>query len=411
MKAVSIIWLFLFLYFCDTNSVFAQKTYEEWLELGKYEYYKTFPYNDLNEAEKAFQKAIELNPKGYEAWYRLAMTYQKKYCNQFEDVESYKKIYAQAISNCYSKTIELAPEEVNLTDFEFDPSGNYTNAWGRLALAYSIFHRNDSALWALRQMSNKYFFDVLTEMTQNMLNEVEPNAILFVNSETIYYYLLHNQLILKFRPDVKIIYFEGMNAVWYDVYLQDLYFPELHISKDEIESNQEARILENSLVFSHHQIRKSLEFPFSSNTVINRANWFFYKILQHNAFRYPVYVIASFDNEITRAMKNHWQITGLNKKLFFEIPEKPYEELLINAKKWKFEIIKSKNGNISNYLLKKLQFYRLPFIHYAYNHISQNKELVKNLIEELEKVLPESILPMQKDIKDFFLQIKQAASK
>jgi len=392
-------------------SVFCQQSYEEWMEIGKYEYHKTFPYNDLNAAENAFKKAIQMNPSSFEAWYRLGLTYQKKYCFQFENIEPFKKNQAVLIADCYKKSIELNKQYSELKDINFEPIELYTQVWGKLAMAYANYNQLDSMKWALKEMSKNFFYEALLEMSQNLLNEIDKNGILWVNNETFYYYLLYCQWILNYRNDVKIIYFEGCNAVWYNVYLQNIYFTNLYLSKDEIEENREVKLLENSLTFSHHQIRSRLEFPFSSQKVIDRANWFFYRVLQNNAFQHSVYSLASFDNDITRAMVNHWHIVGLTKKLFFEIPDKPYEELFQNAKKWKLEKTQAMNGKIPDEILRKLQFYRMPFIFYAYNNINQNNELVKILVLELEKYVPETIIPMQKDIKNFFSQIKQAINQ
>lgn len=400
--------LFIFIFFTVHTFLFAQSTYEEWMETGKYEYMKTFPYNDLKAAENAFKKAIEMNPKSYEAWYRLALTYQKMYCHEFQDIEGFKRYQAQFISDAYKKSLELSNQESDLKDLPYEPDAMINNVWGRLALAYWIYNKTDSMKWALKEMSKQYFYEPILEMAQNILNETEQNAILFINSENTYYYLLYSQIILNHRKDVKIIYFEGLNAVWYDVWLQNIYFTQLHISKDEIEENQKTQILENPLVFSHHQIRAKLEFPFSTHQTIDRANWFFYKILQHNAFQSSVYTLASFENDITRSMKNHWHIIGLNKKLYFEIPEKPYEDLIKTTNSWKFEKLKSFNGKIPNQLIKKLQFYRMPFIFYAYNNINTDNQLVHRILEVSNKILPENLLPMQKEIKDFYTQIQQA---
>lgn len=388
-------------------SILAQTTYEEWMETGKYEYSKTIPYNDLDAAIKAFKKAIELKPQSSEAWYRLALTYQKMYCNDFQDIENYKKHHAQAITNILKKTIELSKKHEELKNPIQEPDEMYTNAWGRLALAYFIYNQIDSMKWALNEMSKSFFYEPILELTQNLLNEVEQNSILFVNSENIYYYLLYNQYIKNYRKDVKIIYFEGLNAVWYDVWLQNIYFPFLTISKDEIEEKQQTAIYENQLIFTHYQQKSKLAFPFAAHITIDRANWFFYQILQKNGFEASVYAVSSFDNDISRVMKNHWHIIGLTKMLFFEVPDNIYDFLFQNANSWKFNVLKSLNGDIPEHLLKKLQFYRFPFILYAYNNINTNNELVKRLIEVSENILPENLLPMQKDVKEFFLQIKQ----
>ncbi len=404
------ILIFNFLYLFSLN-IFSQSTYEEWMETGKYEYMKTFPYNDLKAAEKAFQKAIEIQPKSSEAWFRLALTYQKMYCNDFDAIENLKKHQAQLISDTYKKTLELNQEELQLKDLSYEPDAMLNNIWGRLALAYWNFNKIDSMKWAFKEMSKNYFYEPLIEMAQNILNETEPNAILFINSENTYYYALYSQIILNHRKDVKIIYFEGLNSVWYDVWIQNIYFQQLNISKDEIEENLQVQIFENQLFFSNSQIRTKLEFPFSSPQILDRANWFFYRILQNNAFQFDVYTLASFDNEITRAMKNHWNIIGLTKRLYFEIPQKPYEDLIHTSNLWKFEKLKSLNGKIPSHLLRKLQFYRMPFIFYAYNHINVDNHLVHKILDTSEKILPENLLPMQKDIKDFYSQIKQAISK
>ncbi len=410
MNFFSKILIFNFFYLYSL-SLFSQTTFEEWLETGKYEYMKTFPYNDLKAAEKAFRKAIEIQPKSSEAWYHLALTYQKMYCNDFDAIENLKKHQTQLISDTYKKSLELSKEESELKDLPYEPDEMVNNAWGRLALAYWNFNKLDSMKWAFKEMSKNYFYEPILEMAQNILNETEQNAILFINSENTYYYALYSQIILNHRKDVKIIYFEGMNSVWYDVWLQNIYFQQLNISKDEIEENLQVQIFENPLFFSHSQIRAKLEFPFSSHQVLDRANWFFYKILQNNAFQFVVYALASFDNDITRAMKNHWHIIGLSKKLYFEIPEKPFEDLIQTVNLWKFEKLKSLNGKIPNPLLRKLQFYRMPFIFYAYNNINVNNSLVHKILETSEKILPESLLPMQKDIKDFYSQIKQVINK
>lgn len=405
-KILFVLWLI----FCSPL-LFSQTTYEEWMETGKYEYAKTFPYSDLKAAENAFKKAIDIRPQSAEAWYGLALTYQKMYCKDFDDIESFKRVHAQTIVNAYKKSAELSKQGPNLQDILYEPEEMINNQWGRLALAYWNYNKIDSMKWAFQEMNKNYFYEPLLEMSQNILNETEPNAILFINNENIYYYLLYSQILLNHRKDVKVIYFEGMNSVWYDVWLQNIYFGQLNISKDEIEENIRSQIFDNQLSFSHFQIRTSLVFPFSSAQTLDRANWFFYKILQNNAFQFTVYSLASFDNDITRAMKNHWHITGLNKRLYFEVPDKPYEDLFKTADLWKLEKLAASNGKLPGYLLKKLQFYRMPFIFYAYNNINVDNNLVSKLLEYSERRIPENILPMQKDIKDFYLQIKQVISK
>ncbi len=398
---------FTFVILCS-HGLYSQ-TFEQWIEAGKHEYAGT-SYEQLKQAENAFKKAIELKPQSAEAWYRLALTYQKMYCHEFENVENFKKNHAFQLAETYQKTLQLLPVN-DLSDLSYEPDAMYINVWGRLALSYWNYNKIDSMKWAFEEMSKNYFYKTLSEMSRNTLNELEKNAILFINNENIYYYLLYNQIINQHRTDVKIIYFEGMNAVWYNVWLQNIFFPNLNISKDEIEQNLHVQLSENELFFSHHQIRTRLSFPFSQNKVIDRANWFFYLILQHNAFKFPVYTLASFDNDIMRTMINHWNIIGLTKKLFFEVPDKPYELLIQSANTWQFNELKALKGNIPNHLLRKLQFYRMPFILYAYQNINKNNHLVKTLIETHEKILPEDILPMQKDVKDFFSQIKQVVNK
>lgn len=393
-------------YLLTCSLVYAQNTYEEWMEKGKYEYSHT-NLNNLKAAENAFKKAIELQPQSAEAWYRLALTYQKMFCSDFDKIEDYKKHHAEILFNTYQKVIEYSQNQINLSDLSSSPYEMINNAWGRLALAYWNVNKLDSLKWALQEFSKLYFYPEILEMAQNILNETEPNSILFVNSENLYYYILYTQTLQNYRKDVQVIYFEGLNAVWYDVWLQNVYFPHMNISKDEIEENSKTQIYENELFFSHYQIRSKLVFPFSSQWVLSRASWFFYKILQHNAFRYPVYAIASFDNEIIHTMKNHWAIVGMTKKFFFNVPNRPYEEMFSNVQTWKLHQLQALKGDIIEYSLKKLQFYRMPFIHYIYNNLNVDNELVKRTFIISETVLPESILPMPKDLKKFFIEIKK----
>lgn len=398
-----ILMLFLGLTIC--GQVYGQKTYEEWIQEGIYESNK-FPQPDLASAEKAYREALKLNPKGFEAYFRLGRLYEKKYLPDAEAISDLRLEQTKQIASFFDQaaTLHLSDSALAISASYF-PDLDYSTIWSKLALKYANYRKEDSLRWALGEMRKKHFYPVLLEMSKNILSEVQKDGILFINSEIMYAYILYAQIIEGFRKDIVPMNVSYCQAVWYILWIQDKYFPTLYLSRDDIESKGQTEFYED-LEVKDWQSDNGATIVASHVGQVRREEWFMGYVLSH--IRKPFYALASYENNLMRAIKVHWSAVGLTKRFFAVVNETPIDELIQNAKQWQTTELKALKGTFPTpKLFEMLQYYRLPFILYAYNHMNSHREITQSCIATIKEVLPEEVLPMKKDIKQFFMQIEQ----
>lgn len=388
--------------YCDA---YGQKTYEEWIQEGIYESNK-YPEADFAKAEKAYREALKLNSKGFEAYYRLGRLYESKFLPDAEAISDIRVEQVKQIASFFDQaaTLHLSDSALAISASYF-PDLDYSTIWSKLALKYANYRKEDSLRWALSEMRKKHFYPVLLEMSKNILSEVQKDGILFINSEIMYAYILYAQVMEGIRKDVVAVNVSYCRAVWYILWLQDKYFPTLYLSRDDIESKEQTEFYED-LEVKDWQSENGATIVASHVGQVSREEWFVGYLLSHESK--PFYALASYDNNLFRAIKAHWSAVGLTKRFFAVANEAPIDELIQNAKQWQTTELRALKGNFPTpKLFEMLQFYRLPFILYAYNNMNSKKDITQRCVSTVKEVLPEEILPMKKDIKNFFMQIEQ----
>ena len=168
---------------------------------------------------RLLQDILNNDPNNPEANYYLGYALDRKYNNNLDilnfDLISFEK--TKNISIPFQKSIL---DTNYLPDYKLSQYSCITNIWGRLALNYIIKGLPDSAKFAFTEGKIRGgYTSANLEYASNLLNSLDDNAILIVNTDLEAYLLWYQQFIAKIRPDVSVINYSFLTYQWYAKWL------------------------------------------------------------------------------------------------------------------------------------------------------------------------------------------------
>lgn len=291
---------------------------------------KLIEFNSLSEYQKlnslslldtlivSIKEETLSNKKNIDALYYLGIATQIK-LNKGSEIVNFDNIslhQTREISNIFKKIGDN--NNIN-PNFRFSQFSKLTQIWGNLAINYVLKGVPDSADYAfLEGKKQNGFPDANLEYCRNILNSLEPNAILFVASEVELFNFMYVQCEENIRIDVTVISIFYLQYYWYATWLN--FLPNL---TQPINTNCSDEFMKSTYKFDSTYVNapqrllidgNSTEFNVNgrnNNKYLTSEEIIMLEIIKFNANKRTVY----FNQTITQTYAS---ILGLNNNIISE---------------------------------------------------------------------------------------------
>lgn len=255
---------------------------------------------------------------------------------------------------------------------------------------------------------------VASDYSYNILNTCEKDAVIFTNGDNDTFPLWYLQEVEGIRTDVRVINLSLLNTHWYIKQLQT------HEPKIDIGNLSEKTIERLSVIpwqakefeidppkdSGLDPIRWTLE-PTIAGRGLRVQDLMILQIIQHNQWKRPIYFAVTVSSDNMLGLENYFQMEGLGWRLH---PEKVNSRIDVERMKhnimnvYRYRNLNNPDVYYNPTIQKLIGNYRSGFFQLAVHHL-QSKEPLETMevLENMEKYLPESVLPIDND--RVFLQV------
>ena len=363
--------------------------------------------NTLDTIVNSLKTEIEQNKDNYNALYYYGFALGDK-LNGGDNLLNFSNISlenTQRISQIFSK---LTKAKDFHPDYKYSQYSKLTQIWGNLAVNYVIKGVPDSADYAFLEGKREGGFpDANLEYCRNVLNSLEPNAILFVSSSIELYNYMFIQCEENIRIDVSLVSANLLGFYWYAKWINFLPNLTQPTNTNCSDSFLDMLFKGDSLRYDGSQnfridnfVAKIKVNGFNSNGYLSAAQSVMLEIIKFNAAKRSIY----FSQPIASLYPG---LLGLNQNIISEglvfkvVPDG--KELVNNDKLLKNLLESYKYKNASKRDDRDFAFiieeYKTAFMQaIMYNTKRQaDKSKVQSLLDKFEEVFPASNNPRSKD--------------
>jgi hypothetical protein len=392
-------WTLLFtLPACAQNSKL-----EQLLKSGKEEYQLQLPKQDpdFTKTYQLFREAVTLEPNNAEARYFLGYTIDKLSSASGESLNMVKRDLTIQASEQFEKVNQLSPIYKGELLMQ-DPYSKLTSIWGSLAFAYLSSHKEDSALWALREGKKRGGFGkAMLQFYNQALNECEANSVLITSGDAPTFNILYLQQVEHKKPDVITVDAGLIHSSWYPKYLKHKLLLPLSYTDEEIDSlNYEKWQPTQISLFNKKDSSQSLVwtlYPTYYRDYILKGDKILLDIFKQNYFQRNFYYTIPTDTSYNLFLTDYLKEEGLVLKV---MSEKEDFDLWDDVTQKNFQ-------NYSLDGLSKEELQKSPDVIMAYNnmrwayvrrsnllHSAGRSEEAQKLFKEVEARFPPDKLPI-----------------
>lgn len=359
--------------------------------------------NRLDTIVNSLKYEAENEPKNHKALYYYALALESQ-INKGKDVVNFDSVN---LKNTFriSKILHKLTDVKDFTpDYKLSQYSKLTEIWGNLAVNYVIKGVPDSADYAfLEGKKQGGFTDAGLEYCRNVLNSLEPNAILFVNTNIELYNFMFIQCEENVRIDVSVVSAEMLQFYWYAKWLN--FLPNLtnpvntNCSDEYLEKiyakNKSVSVKPNQIIkMDDTKVNVDIKGMDNSGN-LTKPETVMWEIIKYNANNRSVY----FNQTIAHIYSNSFGLSsniafeGLVFKLTANQNSIPGNEKMIQNLTQKYKYIQLKNKDSRrdrdfNYIVEEYKTAFMQAILYNSQN-NQNSEAVKILIAKFDEAIPE----------------------
>jgi len=397
MKRILLLGLLLLIQSCSTES---------------WETLRSKTENALNnknypEALEYLEEALSGDQENAEIHYYLGQTYRMMLFADGSIINNVNMPYASKSSDYFRKAIEISPKYSG-KKFVVDPYSKIQSVWGSVAMTYLYNNNSDSAMWAFKHGQEEGgFYPVIMEYNKNIMASCEKNAILFTNGDNDTYPVWFLQFVEKYRRDITVINLSLLNVPWYIKQLKNSYpFGENNLFLTLTDMNIDSlrarpwREQKVEIPVYHDPLNKVgkiswLVKPTIDGKAVRVQDLMLIEIFKSNDWNRPVYFSTTVYEGNKIKLDNYLTLEGLVHKLNSHEEKASKEKLYSNLTKvYTYHGVNDKHIDYVEEMQNLYQNYRHSFVTLAklYDETGQ-KENVAAVLDMMDKVLPESLLP------------------
>lgn len=372
----------------------------------------------LNESIALLEGILKTEPDNPGANYYYGYALDRK-LNDGVDILNFELINPNSTKQISAPFEKIVNNSNFIPDYKLSQYSKISNTWGILALNYMLKGKPDSAEFAFKTgIKLGGYRPVNLEYSRNIMNSLEPNSILFIDTDLETFSFWYLQFVEHIRPDISIINLSLLDYQWYakwiswspnftntvltnlnDESLNTLYatmnapVPDSNITIEYRKSTLFSKYKSNiSFVLKgRNRNNDGILFPAIDRVALS--------IIRSNVWERPIYFSINSSKTLpySLGLAQHLKLEGLVAKLCIEqIPL----ELSVNGEKC------SKNL-MNNYVLAHLQntesysdrdigyftdLYKFAFLQtmYFYVDYSSDKSSAKTILIKFETVFPEA---------------------
>lgn len=262
---------------------------------------------------------------------------------------------------------------------------------------------------------------VAWDYSYNILQTLEPNAIVFTNGDNDTFPLWFLQEVEGVRKDVRVVNLSLLNTHWYikqlknqeprvPINMSDEQIDHLYITQWPIPGRPTT--VEISVPENVGKGIKKITFDVKPTLKargiqgLRIQDIMVLHIIQANNWRKPIYFAVTVSPENKLGMDEYLRMDGLAFKI---VPQKGVrivpEILRTNLlRKYKYRNLNDKDVFFNDNIRKLIQNYRSGFLQLAYYYYSQNNsENLAAILDSMQVAIPEEVIPISR--KDVVLQV------
>jgi tetratricopeptide (TPR) repeat protein len=415
MKYLVIIISIFFLQSCSNENWESLRTKTE-EALNKKDYQTALEY--LN-------TALSRDPQSAEIHYYLGQTYRLMLFADGFFINNVNMPYAFKSSEQFRIATEISPRYTG-KKFVVDPYTKIQAIWGSAAMTYLYRNKPDSAKWAFNYGQKEGgFYPSMLEYNKNIMASCEENAVILTNGDNDTFPMWYLQLVENYRRDITVVNLSLLNVSWYIKQLKNSYpfgFNNLfmNLTDTEIDSLRpiywQEKMVEIPVMGDPLNIDGKIKWqmkPTYEDKAIRVQDSMIIEILKSNNWNRPVYFSTTVYEGNRIGLDKYLTFEGLVYKLNpheekFN-PDKLYKNL---AEVYTYQGLNDSHLRNVEEVLELFQNYRYSYLKLiSYYSDAGNKNKAAELLEFMDKVLPEKLVPYtQNELKTECENIRQKLS-
>lgn len=389
------------------------------------EAHRYFEQGNYLESVKLLKSALAEDSGNSEIYYYLGY-YTHYLCYDSRPYSSYSLQLSDSIIGYLTRAINLDPSLRNSYYF----LGTEYGVVSRRGLQLDRY--NDVRSPLIKGRSEGCYPDWLLEYALNLLDCCSQDAILFISGDAEVNSIAYLQWIENYRTDVSAIIIPLCNRPWYIQIIKtgyhDLISPvpiswndeQIYSASNYKWNSNEVQVLLSETVVNSYQLKNNIfhwilspDLTGYQRNYLSPAKAVIADIIQQNAFNRPIYFSLSCHHLIENDLDSNLILCGLSHQL---VPYNVYDrETTLEVEMLKNFLLDQEN--FSNFqdvrendlprisgMLNNYRYLYLNLIIYYYN--IEDITMSNNLIRSMEEFLPDSVLPLPEDLKNYIKQLK-----
>jgi len=387
---------------------------EEYLNMGKAEFYKEWDEQNYAEAVRNLEKAVQLDPNNQEALYFLSYAYDRLNSKDGSTMINVDYELTLKSSLGYERVIELSPKYEGEV-VALDPYSRLSSIWGSQAMAYLYKGKTDSAKLCFEEGRKRGGFSGLfLAAGRKTLDFCKKDAYLMTMGDNVTFPLWYLQTVEEYRTDVTVVDVNMLNTLWYPKYLININQVEFTYSKSELDSLSYEQWETQTISISDdikqsdftHQIDYSWEAePAYADAYMLRADLLLLDILKQNKFRRDINFSMGYHPKAMLSLNSYLKPKMLVDFVDMNNPEEFDDEEFYKTAQDVLSLSKAVNVNSQDELgfLDMLRYIILDRIYVNGDEI--NTAYNKKLFKLMTSTIPQNKYPVQsKNLKEYLVE-------
>ncbi len=372
----------------------------------------------LNESITLLESVLKSEPNNPEANYFYGYALDRK-LNGGVDILNFEWINLNSTKQISAPFEKLINNTTYNPEYKLSQYSKITNTWGILALNYMLKGKSDSAEYAFKTgLKLGGYRPANLEYCRNIINSLEPNAILLIDTDLETFCFWYIQYIEHLRTDVSIVSLTLLDYQWYAKWINwasNFSNPVNTNLSDQalysVYNTANSPVADSIITIKHRETKifnkSKSEFRFILNgrnrnndgILLPSIDRIALAIIQANIWERPIYfsINASKALPYSLGLANNLKLEGLIARLF---PEVVHIEYSVNgevaAKRIMSEYQLAHLQNSESYNDRDIGYfsdlYKFAFIQtlYYYADYSADKDQAKLVLNKFETVFPEN---------------------